>query len=119
MPPTKSFTSGTWASTLLPAIRSAWRPSAASSLRSLDAEELDEGGDALLDRDLRDVRGRLDAKHRDALGQEVLQQVAVVAGKLDDEAGAVQPETIGDEIRIALRVLAPSCRHTTKNTRTR
>ena len=37
------------------------------------------------------VRGRLDAEHRDARRLEVLQQVAVVAGHLGDQAVAVRP----------------------------
>ena len=37
-----------------------------------------------------DVGGRLDAEHRHAQRQEVLQQIAVVAGELDDEAVGAQ-----------------------------
>ncbi len=54
--------------------------------RGLDAEERDLGRDALGDRDLGDVGGRLDAEHGHAALGEVLQQVAVVAGELDDLA---------------------------------
>ena len=43
-------------------------------------------------RDRGDVGGRLDAEHRDAEGEELAQQVAVVAGDLDHEGFPVQPE---------------------------
>jgi len=54
--------------------------------RGLDAEELDQRCDPLLLGHLRDVRGRLDAEHRDLALVEELQQVAVVGGDLDDAA---------------------------------
>ena len=91
MPATKSLRSGTWASTLLPMMRSACLPSATSSVGEPRAEEVDPGRDALLDRDLGDVGGRLDAEHGHAERQEMLQQIAVVAGELDDQAVGAKP----------------------------
>ena len=81
MPATKSFRSGTWASTLLPISRSA--ALRATGLGGLLAEEPDTRRHALSIA-TRPRSGRLDTEHRDALRDEVLQQVAVVAGELDD-----------------------------------
>src|SRR4029450_10663391 len=50
------------------------------------AEEPGQGGDAPFDGGLGHVDGRLDAQHRHPAGHEVLQQVAVVAGQLDNQA---------------------------------
>ena len=74
------------------------------------AEELGEGLDAALDRRLRDVQRRLDAEHRDALRQEVLQEVAVVGRDLDDEALGSEPEPIGHLVDVAAGVLDPRVR---------
>ena len=71
------------------------------------AEELGEGLDAALDRRLRDVQRRLHAEHRDALRQEVLQEVAVVGRDLDDEAPGSEPEPIGHLVGVAAGVLDP------------
>ena len=54
--------------------------------RQLDAEELGDAGNALGDRDLGDIGGRLDAEHRHAERQEMLQQIAVIAGEFDGQA---------------------------------
>ena len=86
MPATKSLRSGTCASTLLPMIRSARLPSATSRSASVGAEELHQRRHVAPAGGLGHVGGRLDAQHRHAQRQEVLQQVAVVAGELDDEA---------------------------------
>ena len=90
MPATKSLRSGTCASTLLPMMRSARLPSATSRSASVVPKNSTSVGTSLPARDLGDVGGRLDAEHRHAERQEVLQQIAVVAGELDDEA--VGPE---------------------------
>src|ERR1700758_2134400 len=50
------------------------------------AEEFDSRGDALLDSSFRHIGGRLYAKHRNTKRQEMLQQISVIAGKLDGEA---------------------------------
>ena len=63
----------------LPALRRQFRGELAS-------EEPREGRDTGGHGDLGDVRGRLDAEARHAGGDEVLQQIAVVAGDLDHEA---------------------------------
>ena len=59
--------------------------------RRLGAEIGDFGLDPLALRDLGDVGGRLDAQHVDVTRLEVLQQIAVIAGHLDDERGVVEP----------------------------
>ena len=67
----------------------------------LAAEELDHGLDALLARGLGHVGGGLDAQGRDAELDHMLEQVAVVAGELDDEAVGVEAEAVdgrGDRV---------------------
>ena len=71
----------------------------------LGAEELTESGDApLVAGHPGDVRGRLDAEHRDALVMVVLEQVAVVARDLDHQAvgaeGLAGHHPAGDALRI-------------------
>ena len=76
-------------------------------LGELDAEELDERRHAaLLGRD-RDVRRRVDPEHRHALRQEVLEQIAVVRGELDDEALRAEAEPVADHLHVGARVLDP------------
>ena len=94
MPATKSLRSGTWASTLLPTIRSAVAALGAQRLGQRDAEELDPGRDALGERDLGHVRGGLDAEHGHAERQEMLQQIAVVARQLDHQAVRAEREAL-------------------------
>ena len=55
-----------------------------------------------------DVGRRLDAQHRHAHGQEMLQQIAVVAGELDHEAVTVQPEAFAHGHAVAPRMLDPA-----------
>ena len=62
--------------------------------RELAAEEPHDRRDAELARRLGDVRGRLDAERRDAALDEVLQQVAVVARDLDDQAVGAEAEAL-------------------------
>ena len=73
-------------------MRSALQPSFGDQLlaRGSTPKKSMRVGMPLLDGDLGDVGGGLDAQHRNAERHEVLQQVAVVAGELDDEA--VRPE---------------------------
>ena len=59
---------------------------------------------------LRRVGRGLDAEHRDVLGQEVLQQVAVVARHLDDEGFRPQSQAFGHRLGIAPRMLDPARR---------
>ena len=92
MPRTKSFRSGTCASTLLPSDQVGLAARGDKLGRSLGAEELHQRGHALLLGRRGDVRRRLDAEHRHALRDEVLQQVAVVARDLDHEARCAEAE---------------------------
>ncbi len=62
--------------------------------RQLPAEELDHGLDPTLPRRLGDVRGGLDPERRYAPLDDVLEQVAVVAGQLDHQAVRVEPEAL-------------------------
>ena len=73
----------------------------------LGAEELDLRPDAPGAGRLGHVRGRLDAEHRDALGLEVLEQVAVVARHLGDQAVRGQTQPLDHRLRVALRVRHP------------
>src|SRR6185295_8600692 len=61
-----------------------------------NAEELGAGGNAFVNGSARYVLGRLDAQHGHSKRQEVLQQVSVVAGKLDDEADNSEAEPVFD-----------------------
>ena len=108
MPPTKSLMSGTWASTLLPAMRSAAWPAADHLVGQCPPEERHPRRYAQLDGLGSDVGRRLDAQHRHAHGQEMLQQIAVVAGELDHEAVAVQPEPFAHGHAVAPRMLDPA-----------
>ena len=92
---------------MLPSTRSARPRSRDEPLGELDAEELDERRHAALLRRDRDVRRRVDPEHRHALRQEVLEQVAVVRGELDDEALGAEAEPVGDHVRVGARVLDP------------
>ena len=74
------------------------------------AQELDLGPDAPGPGRFGDVRGRLDAEHRDTRSLEMLQQITVVAGHLGDEAAGRQPETLGHRLRVALRMRDPRIR---------
>ena len=77
-------------------------------LGGFGAEEPDQGRDALLLGDFGDVRRRLDAEDRYALGLEVLQQIAVVAGDLDDLAMGAEAEPRDHLVGIALGVAEPA-----------
>ena len=87
MPATKSLRSGTWARTLLPTIEVGLPALGdAASRRARVAEELDERRDAAFAA----ASATFAAGSMPSTGtprcDEVLQQVAVVAGELDDEA---------------------------------
>src|SRR5262249_38969097 len=58
------------------------------------AEELDEGWHMSAARGLGNVGGRLDAQHGHVERQKVLKQIAVVAGKLDDEAARTEVQPV-------------------------
>ena len=99
--------SGTWAKTLLPATRSA-RPYRVGDVRpGRGTEEGDLGPDALLARDLGDVGRRLDAEHRHAVGDEVLEKVSVVARYLGHQAVRAEPELAGHLRGVTPGVLDP------------
>ena len=91
MPATKSFRSGTWASTLLRDDQIGAPVLGDDLLRHRAAEERDLRRNALADRHVGHVGGRLDAEHRDAARHEIAQQVAIVAGELDHRASASSP----------------------------
>ena len=93
MPATKSLRSGTWASTLLPTTRSAAVPSSAQLARPARRRRTATSvGTPRGSADRGDVRGGLDAEHRHARRHEVLEQVAVVAAELDDQAVRAETE---------------------------
>ena len=75
--------------------------------RRVRAEEGDLGGHALLDGDLGDVLGRLDAEDRYAVGLEVLQEIAVVAGNLHHLGRRGQPEPRHHAVGVLPAVLQP------------
>ena len=109
-PATKSLMSGTCASTLLPAIRSASPRSRRERSRQRRAEELDDASMPLRAARLGDVARRA---RRPAPGRpppEVLQQVAVVAGNLDDQRLRRKVETGRHGRGIGLGMLEPGFR---------
>ncbi len=110
MPATKSFRSGTCASTLLPSSRSAWPCSRAIASAVAVPKKHTSRRNALLDRDLGDVCGRLDAEHRNAPRDEVLQQVTVVARDLHYPAVHIEPKPIAHLVDVAARVFDPARR---------
>ncbi len=63
---------------------------------------------------LRDVAGRLDAEDRDAAGHEVLEQVAVVAGELDDGARGPEPQPGSHRLGVSLGVVTQLCEYEEK-----
>ena len=73
-----------------------------------DAEEVDLRRDAFVDRDAGDVGGRLDAEHGHAERQEMLQQIAVIARKLDHQAVRAEAEPVLDHLAIGLGVRDPA-----------
>ena len=108
MPATNPLRSGTCASTLLPTTRSAARPSARSSHGDHGLKNECPGAHALRVRHFRHVLGRLDAEDGDALCDEVLEQVAVVAAELDHEAVRVQLEPGADRVGVGARMAEPA-----------
>ena len=91
MPSTKSAGSATWASTLRPRTTSAGAALGQQARREPGVEELGQRRHAAFARGLGHVDGGVDAEDVDPGALEILEQVAVVAGELDDAAGAVQP----------------------------
>src|SRR6185503_18408608 len=80
----------------------------AERLRRLLAEKLHDGGDLLLDRGLRNACSRLDAEAANARGDEVLEQVAIVARNLDDEVVFADAEIGAYVVDVFLRVRDPA-----------
>ena len=106
----KSTMSGTWAKTLLATTRSAGPCLCGDLAAGLLAEEHHLGRHALRDGGLGDVGGRLDAEGADAARDDVLEQVAVVAGHLDDERVGAEAEPRDGAVDEPSRVLAPRSR---------
>ena len=74
------------------------------------AEELHRGGHAALDGHLGHVGRRLHTQHRDARSDEVLQQVAVVAGDFHHLVLCTQVEALDGPVGVAPAVLHPARR---------
>ena len=65
------------------------------------------GSDTLVARHLGDIRCRLDPQHAHAGRDEMLQQVAVVAGDFDDQVIFRQFETLAHRLGVATRMFHP------------
>ena len=76
--------------------------------RQMLAEELDQGRNADLLRRGGDGIGRIDAEHRHAHGDEILQQIAVVAGKFDHQAVGVEREAPARHVAVRLACASQS-----------
>ena len=86
----------------------------------LRAEERDQRRDAVRLGDRGHVRGRLDAEHRHAALDEPLQQVAVVAGDLDDAScSAPRPKRADRLLDVARARARPSSSSRTRSRRSR
>src|SRR6266853_1938221 len=75
--------------------------------RRLYPEELHTGRNALLGRHFGYIGRWLYPEHRNALFDEVLQEITVVACQLHHLLGLVQPETLGDQVDVTLRMRHP------------
>ena len=97
IPRTKPLRSGTWARTLLPMIRSALLSLASPDSRAISSpKKSDQRRNAFLDCRLGHIGGGLNSQNRNALSDKELEQIAVVAGNLDNPAFAVQAEPLGN-----------------------
>ena len=72
------------------------------------AEEFGFSRYAPVDRNGRDIRCRFNSKAPDTPANEVLEEVSVVAGKLDDERMLVQSETLRHGLNVSLCVRYPT-----------
>ena len=107
MPATKSLIAGTWARTLFAAIRSARLPSATSLLASSTPKKSTMVSTPRSRGRLGDVRSRIDSERGNGSLDEVLEQVAVVRGELDDQAAAVEPEAVDHRLAVDACMLDP------------
>ena len=71
-------------------------------------EKVDARRDTAINGDLGDIRGRLDAEHRHAERKKVLQEIAVVARKLDRQALRSEIEPLLDHVAIGSRMRHPA-----------
>ena len=110
MPATKSLSCGTCARTLLAAIKSAWPCSATTCLAVSVLKNAVSVGNAPGASRLRHVGGRLDTKHPLTEREKMLQEIAVVAAELDDEAVWPKIEPRLHHFAIALGVCHPARR---------
>ena len=106
-PAMKSLSSGTCARTLFPMTRLARLPFVDEPSATLASEEGDERRHAARLGILRDVRRRIDSQDRDSRAHEVLEQVAVVRGQLDDEIVRPELEPRADHLDVRARVIDP------------
>ena len=88
-------------------------------LGQLDSEEAHQGGHALRFGGRGDVGRRLDAERRDAGLDEPLQEIAVVARQLDDQARSGRSRSGRSSCPCSRGRARPSCRRRTRSTRTR
>ena len=76
--------------------------------RGLAPEESHDGRNTLVDRAPGHVRRRFDAQHRHTAGDEMLQQVAIVAGDLHHLAGCAEREALDHHFSVASRMFDPA-----------
>ena len=84
------------------------------ALRALATEELDERRHTARLGRLGDVRGRVDPQDLNAGADEVLEEIAVVRGQLDDEVVCAQLEALADHLDVLPRVLHPGVEYAEK-----
>ena len=91
----------------MPTTRLALLPSLDEPVCDVPPEELDQRRNAALLGRPRDVGGGIDAEHRDVRPEEVLEEVAVVRRKLDDEIVVTELQALADRLHVATSVLDP------------
>ena len=107
MPAITPLMSGTWASTLLAIMKSADRSRARSS-RAVSTPKKRTYGARRSARGFSHVLGWIDAQHRDAERQEMLEEIAVIAGDLDHLACRTQMEPFAGDVDVTARLVEPS-----------
>ena len=79
-------------------------------VRRLRRKKRHPGVDTLGLRCTRDIARWFDSKNRNALLDEILQKIAVIAGDLDDKTLCIQTESSRHKLGVAARVIEPAVR---------
>ena len=108
MPATKLQTSGTWASTLLPRIRSAWVPSRTISAAISWPKNFTSVGMPFLVASLATFTAGSMPSTGTLLFHEILEQIAVIAGQFHHQAVVAQLEALDHQLGVGLGMGQPT-----------